>query len=1080
MRGAGWNMLLEYVLYQFLTVLLILSVIICFVIVIGLLFQSTRSVMFSFLRWMLHGLGVLLPYAFSAGLGAVAGVFSYDVLDSSSVTMRWVLGVVLFLVSTYSLLSLVFQRIKCWLPPVKFALLSSSLVIVLDFGVGSLVTDDFFRGLVAWVSSALIAWLLLYERDTLRGLTTFSDIGKDRKHSPSSSKAHSLNYESSGGLEPLSAASEDCSSSHVFREIDDEGDQVVGSVEVVGVPESYFSGKVVTQGYGDASAGGGEDVALRFRAFVISLVESGNVVGFKQVFNDGRGRFFIQCREDGALKLRRVLQDIDAALHSWFPDFETKIHYDSVSCFLHGGRHACGWVANAPAPSRNPMKHVAELFIQRKLTGSVTIIAEASTSRMSSLSRKLRYRRLSAKARKQDQQDPLLSVANRTVISNQPSYGAETELKYLVSELQRLDSKLQAKCWITIACERSTYGEAETDLDLVLRTFVSAYSFEEKHHELHWGKFPRRKAEVVHRLTSRLVPRGKSTVLLPSDLALYFWLPELDSVTRVKRKGGFLAPTREEISVGEISLGRVLRHGSPTEEEVRLSVGDMLRHCTVIGSSGSGKTWTTMNMLMALHKCGVPFLVLDPVKKEYRSLIHAVPGLRVFTVGDETAAPLRFNILEVPEGVKPQKHIDMVYAALCASIVMYAPAPYVLQIALNETFTKSGWNLLEGRRGKKVTLRELKETVKKIVVRAGYDTEARNNIAAALSTRFESLSQGGKGAALCSKLSMSPKELITHSTVVEFSEMGAEEDRAIVILMILLSIYEYLQTLGPTPKPRCAIVVEEAGALFSRVEGKGGLDYDSKEARRKAIEVISRITAEIRALGAIIIFVNQSAVNLPLEVTQNTSTKIIHTLADDEDAEKAARMLGLNEEQKRALVSLDVGRPVVKTPRVSHPFQVEVTPVTVHQVNPTEFVTDHEVRSYMKKTFYDARPEYLKTSVGSATTVTASPAATFSVTDLGMLAESISAREEFRENYSGTVSRARRAGSVGPLVKLLVAEASRYMRKPDEVRALALKIFEKASLRYNQNADPIARKVLLTLIERELIKRQLMSQRVGL
>jgi DNA helicase HerA-like ATPase len=42
-------------------------------------------------------------------------------------------------------------------------------------------------------------------------------------------------------------------------------------------------------------------------------------------------------------------------------------------------------------------------------------------------------------------------------------------------------------------------------------------------------------------------------------------------------------------------------------------------------------------------------------------------------------------------------------------------------------------------------------------------------------------------------------------------------------------------------------------------------------------------------------------VNLPTEVTQNTSTKIVHQLADDEDAEKVARMLGLNEEQKWAL-----------------------------------------------------------------------------------------------------------------------------------------------------------------------------------
>lgn len=203
----------------------------------------------------------------------------------------------------------------------------------------------------------------------------------------------------------------------------------------------------------------------------------------------------------------------------------------------------------------------------------------------------------------------------------------------------------------------------------------------------------------------KLVPRGESTNLLPSDLALYFWLPETDTVARVKRKGEFLAPTRQEMIAGEIPIGRVLRHGNPTEEEVRLSLGDMARHCLIMGSTGGGKSWTTFVIILALYRIGIPFLLLDPVKKESRCLIGAIPGLRVFTVGDETTAPLRFNILRVPQGVKPQKHIDMLYAAICASVVMYAPAPYVLQIALNETFTKNGWDLTRQTRGRRDSAR---------------------------------------------------------------------------------------------------------------------------------------------------------------------------------------------------------------------------------------------------------------------------------------------------------------------------------------------------------------------------------------
>lgn len=74
--------------------------------------------------------------------------------------------------------------------------------------------------------------------------------------------------------------------------------------------------------------------------------------------------------------------------------------------------------------SRNPMKHVAELFIQRMLTGCITVIAE---------------------------------------------------------ENERVDSRLEARCWITVECQNATDEEAEMDLDLVLRTFTAAYSHEGEH-----------------------------------------------------------------------------------------------------------------------------------------------------------------------------------------------------------------------------------------------------------------------------------------------------------------------------------------------------------------------------------------------------------------------------------------------------------------------------------------------------------------------------------------------------------------------------------------------------------------------
>jgi hypothetical protein len=617
------------------------------------------------------------------------------------------------------------------------------------------------------------------------------------------------------------------------------------------------------------------------------------------------------------------------------------------------------------------------------------------------------------------------------------------------------------------------------DLDLVLRTFVSSFTYEGRHEALRWGMFPRRRARVIHDLTSRLVPRGNSTVLLPSDLALYFWLPQCDTIAKVKRSGDFLAPTREETSSGEIFLGNVVRHGIVTNQKVFLRVEDFMRHLEIVGGSGGGKTVTSQRICLELDKRGIPFIVFNPVKKDWRDLIGVVPGLRVFTVGDETVAPLRFNILRVPPGCKPQGHIDLVHDALVASVVMYPPAPYVLQMALNETYAKFGWDSLRGGRGRDFSLPDLNPSVEEIVRRKGYEGEVKANIAAALSVRFESLSQGGKGAALCSSLSMFPKELIERPTVVELSEMGSREDRALVILMMLISIYEYLATLGQTSKPRCAIVIEEAGSLFARAEGKGAVDYTGSEARGKAVQTISDVVATIRSLGGIVIFVNQSAVNLPLEVSENTSTKIIHQVVDDQDGTKVARMLGLDAEQSRALPSLEVGRPIVKILGVSHPFQVQVADIKEFGVDSSRNVPDHVVRGYMRRTYFAEHPEYLNVD-----TVRAAPLVRRVAEKKRLLprarnptASVVALTSRFEKGYARAIMSCK-PHDIKPMVDLLWSQSAPYAENVDQAAKFALDLFTEASCIHNTKLNPSSFWEFYDALQNELDKKA-SSHRAG-
>ena len=82
------------------------------------------------------------------------------------------------------------------------------------------------------------------------------------------------------------------------------------------------------------------------------------------------------------------------------------------------------------------------------------------------------------------------------------------------------------------------------------------------------------------------------------------------------------------------------------------------------GGIGSGKSTAVLNILIQLYENDIPFIVFEPAKTEYRllkTLKELKDGpvnskgerlgdeLRVYTLGQETISPFRFNPFEFPE-----------------------------------------------------------------------------------------------------------------------------------------------------------------------------------------------------------------------------------------------------------------------------------------------------------------------------------------------------------------------------------------------------------------------------------------------
>lgn len=103
---------------------------------------------------------------------------------------------------------------------------------------------------------------------------------------------------------------------------------------------------------------------------------------------------------------------------------------------------------------------------------------------------------------------------------------------------------------------------------------------------------------------------------------------------------------------GPVLIGNILDRGRPVGKSLQIARNDLTKHGLIVGVTGAGKTNTCFSLLEQVWNDGrgVPFMVIESAKSEYRALLNSprFSGLRVFTVGDETISPLRLNPFDVP------------------------------------------------------------------------------------------------------------------------------------------------------------------------------------------------------------------------------------------------------------------------------------------------------------------------------------------------------------------------------------------------------------------------------------------------
>lgn len=329
-------------------------------------------------------------------------------------------------------------------------------------------------------------------------------------------------------------------------------------------------------------------------------------------------------------------------------------------------------------------------------------------------------------------------------------------------------------------------------------------------------------------------------------------------------------------------------------------------HMLSIGATGEGKTNSTMVVLTDISQKKLPFLVIEPAKRDYWHLVSAIDNLKVYSPGAD-AFPLKINPLAPEDGVIVSNHVEELMYAFAGAFEMETPVKLTIEGLLRYTYEKAGWNMDE------VAYRQAKRypTIQDVLcnldefsqkeIRSG--SEVRQDIEGAVWRRIQSLSSGSMGRiTTMEENSITGKDLANQSIVIELESLSVE-NKAFVTSLLLIKYNQYIRQQDASERLKRLLVLEEAHNVLK--------EESNNIFNNIASEYFVNMLAEIREFGTGVIIADQRSARIHSSAIANTKIKMIGAIDSEEDVDKIAFALRMNQFQKERIPELVPGEVLI-------------------------------------------------------------------------------------------------------------------------------------------------------------------------
>ena len=430
-----------------------------------------------------------------------------------------------------------------------------------------------------------------------------------------------------------------------------------------------------------------------------------------------------------------------------------------------------------------------------------------------------------------------------------------------------------------------------------------------------------------------------STPMNTEELSLAASLPRRDvpGLRFVKTAVRF-ANNPAEFAGDSITLGRVVDTGVIQNNEYKIDPHALVRHALVTGSTGSGKSTTCKTIIREVSERGIPVLIIEPAKDDYmrwavqenrklpedRRFQLYMPGVKEFE--GEKLSELKLNPFQ--PGAVREAPVDLMQRGEKLTAVLNASLPVsdVLPVIIDETVYSYLYRsfkapFLAGEMEQPLVYPKMDgmiEMAKDVLRARNYEQKVQDNIGASLETRFQYLVRGTRGKILNVSRSTEFDELFRKPAVINLSRITNEKDRALIMSLLMLSLYEYrisAYTWDENWRREAQknhllhlTVIEEAHNVLSRPRGDYGGTGNPQQA---AADLFVSMLSEIRSYGEGMMIVDQVPTRLIPDAVKNTNYKIVHRLTSPDDCDVMAAGLALRPDQKSLIVSLGIGNAVI-------------------------------------------------------------------------------------------------------------------------------------------------------------------------